>query len=281
MLRPYILITALLSLSVFNNGCKDEAVETATTHLASQEARKSPVLIEIFALTSCTPCADGHKMAQSLVDDPDFDVVILHHYGIAAVANGEVHPDFLHDQYFELHDRFKVDFYPSALVNRRNYAAMEPPKMEKGNVLDRYSWGWAYHKNKSISPANLGLEIKRSSPDTYNLRYEYYCTDQLNEDYRIHIALGESGIQAYMRGQGSTFIHDFVCRDFLSPSGGIPISDRIQKGKFYEMSETFSIPVRYGGAQGTVPNTGKMYAVVFLCNGQGEVVSSAQIPIPT
>jgi len=271
---------------LISTGCKKNEIKTdANSQLASRELQSLTPVVEIISLTSCEGCYWGDFTAEGLSLNKDIQALIIHHYGIPGVQSGEVHPNFIHDQYFHLFDQWGSTGYPMAAVNRRDFSQLSPPKNEKGIALWRESWNWASKQIRSeTAKVNLGLKMEKLGHNSYKLTYEHYCTQDISPMSRLHIAITQSNIKAYLRGSGNDYIHNHVCRGFLSKKEGIDLSMAASKAKSHMSSIEFTIPELYGN--GDLPTGGgrsipeEMEIIAFVTSENGDIIGASKIDFP-
>ena len=279
-----IRLIGLLLYYLLNIGCSEDIQQTED-FLASRKQQSSPVLLEIFSLTSCVACYEGDKLAESMLESSSFDVVVLHHFGNPAVGNGEQHPTFIHDDYYNLVEQLSISSYPLGVLNRTDLSVKEPPGGENSFGLKRHSWGWGYNNVQSeYSPINIGLELHEQSQNNFVLDYELYCTQNISIGYTFHVAISQSNIKGFLKGQGNDYTYNHVCRSILTGSG---IS--IDKAFLYEGNSTkgsleVTLPEFFGNGPlpsgGGKPELSEMSIVGFILDPFGNVVSVMEVAFP-
>ena len=226
------------------------------------------------------PCYDGDLLIESMVQDDNFNVIPLLHFGIPAVAQGEVHPNLYHLGYPKLHSQFSVSLYPSGAMNRIDFNNQSPPRQEDGIAMRRQSWGWAYAQSRGkTAPVNLGLKAEVLADKKIRIDYEYYCREDISSDYKLHLAIRQSNIKAYQRGQGDEYIHNYVCREFLFDTEGELVDpNATETGASSIKTVEYQLPDYYGNGPlpggGGAPVLKEMDVILFMTNGQGQVINA-------
>lgn len=229
----------------------------------STEPTYKSAIIEEFTGTHCPNCPDGHRMASMLytLHPDEVHPVAIHAGAFARPSKGE--PDFCTSLGTYLNNHFEVSFYPSAVVNRKDY--------QERMVLDRNMWGQACREVlKEISPVNLFTQCSYD-PDTrvLTLDVEGYLTSGMS-DPRLNVFLLQSEILGPQSGGllGEEYPHRNMLRAYLTED---QTGDQIEvktAGEYFSRTFSYTLPEAIGGVATDPVN---MEIVAFVTEGEDDV----------
>lgn len=234
MKRNLALMILLLSFAGINLNAQT---------LVSTEPQKRNVIIEDFTGVGCQNCADGHKIANSLMSYYEDRVWAINiHAGNYA---GSAAYDFKTVDGNEIFNGFNITGYPQAVINRTT---------EEG--VSRTDW--ASHTNLIVeedAECNVaGQVVIDYVARTATVTVEVYYTANSNADKNyLNVVMLQDNMIAYQSGANQNpdqmyngqYRHMHAFRDAITPAMGDAISPTTE-GSFVTKTYTYSIPEKIG-----------------------------------
>lgn len=234
MKRNLALMILLLSFAGINLNAQT---------LVSTEPQKRNVIIEDFTGVGCQNCADGHKIANSLMSYYEDRVWAINiHAGNYA---GSAAYDFKTVDGNEIFNGFNITGYPQAVINRTTE-----------NGVSRTDW--ASHTNLIVeedAECNVaGQVVIDYVARTATVTVEVYYTANSNADKNyLNVVMLQDNMIAYQSGANQNpdqmyngqYRHMHAFRDAITPAMGDAISPTTE-GSLVTKTYTYSIPEKIG-----------------------------------
>ena len=234
MKRNLALMILLLSFAGINLNAQT---------LVSTEPQKRNVIIEDFTGVGCPNCADGHKIANSLMSYYEDRVWAINiHAGNYA---GSAAYDFKTVDGNEIFNGFNITGFPQAVINRTTE-----------NGVSRTDW--ASHTNLIVeedAECNVaGQVVIDYVARTATVTVEVYYTANSNADKNyLNVVMLQDNMIAYQSGANQNpdqmyngqYRHMHAFRDAITPAMGDAISPTTE-GSLVTKTYTYSIPEKIG-----------------------------------
>lgn len=211
--------------------------------LVSTEPQKRNVIIEDFTGVNCPNCADGHKIANTLMDYYTDRVWAINIH--AGNYSGSQAYNFRTEDGSEIWNGFNVTGYPQAVINRTTE-----------NGVSRTDW--ASHTNLIVeedAECNVAGQVvidHESRKVTVTVEVYYTANSNVDENY-LNVYMLQDNIIAYQSGANQNpdqmydgqYRHMHAFRDAITPTWGDAISPTTE-GSFVTKSYTYEIPKTIG-----------------------------------
>lgn len=234
MKRNLALMILLLSFVGFNLNAQT---------MVSKEPQKRNVIIEDFTGVNCPNCADGHKIANNLMDYYEDRVWAINiHAGNYA---GSQSYNFKTEDGTAILGGFNVTGFPQAVINRTTE-----------NGVSRTDW--ASHTNLIVeedAECNVAGQVVidyETRKATVTVEVYYTANSNADENY-LNVFMLQDNIIAYQSGANQNpdqmyngqYRHMHAFRDAITPTWGDAISPTTE-GSFVTRTYTYDIPETIG-----------------------------------
>lgn len=211
--------------------------------MVSTEPQKRNVIIEDFTGVNCPNCADGHKIANSLMDYYEDRVWAINiHAGNYA---GSQSYNFKTEDGTAILGGFNVTGFPQAVINRTTE-----------NGVSRTDW--ASHTNLIVeedAECNVAGRVVidyEARKATVTVEVYYTANSNADENY-LNVFMLQDNIIAYQSGADQNpdqmyngqYRHMHAFRDAITPTWGDAISPTTE-GSFVTKTYTYDIPEKIG-----------------------------------
>ncbi|MBR2052365.1 MAG: Omp28-related outer membrane protein [Bacteroidales bacterium] len=211
--------------------------------MVSTEPQKRNVIIEDFTGVNCPNCADGHKIANSLMDYYEDRVWAINiHAGNYA---GSQSYNFKTEDGTAILSGFNVTGFPQAVINRTTE-----------NGVSRTDW--ASHTNLIVeedAECNVAGRVVidyGARKATVTVEVYYTANSNADENY-LNVFMLQDNIIAYQSGADQNpdqmyngqYRHMHAFRDAITPTWGDAISPTTE-GSFVTKTYTYDIPEKIG-----------------------------------
>ena len=234
MKRNLALMILLLSFVGFNLNAQT---------MVSTEPQKRNVIIEDFTGVNCPNCADGHKIANSLMDYYEDRVWAINiHAGNYA---GSQTYNFRTEDGTAILSGFNVTGYPQAVINRTTE-----------NGVSRTDWAsntnLIVEEDAECNVAGRVVIDYEARKATVTVEVYYTANSNADENY-LNVFMLQDNIIAYQSGADQNpdqmyngqYRHMHAFRDAITPTWGDAISPTTE-GSFVTKTYTYDIPETIG-----------------------------------
>lgn len=249
--------------------------QTPTLVDTTQQNRKA--LLEEFTGFSCGPCFDGHKYAKRLLAGfPEEFSVIAVHTGGKAIPTAAGDPDYVVPIGDTLGKFFKVNAYPTGVVNRHAFGTNIDRTGSK--FLGRDVWGKAVQEIiAQPSYVNIGGEATVNyTTRELTLNIEIYYTGNSSQTLNFYnVALLQNDVVGRQNGSPyyENYKHQHMLRTYFTNTWGDTI-DNTTKGSFIRKSYNMILPEHYDNVNLNVEN---IEFVVSVMEGKTDIVTALTI----
>ena len=288
-----IRLTLVVSLAFLATGTvscgdddKNETSDLTATVSASSTPQEKNVLVEHFTGIKDPLSSDGHRILNGLkVNHPGRVFCINIHTGTDADNT------YTTDFGAELAEQSHLTSYPAGTVNRLVFETYAMDTENTGTAMDRSYWANAANLVMlQSSDANLNAKAV-IDPNTRELTVAvaiYYVskdTNDTNISDKLNVALVEDSVWGRQNG-GSTYnpshydfgtslyCHMDMLRHLLTGQWGDDITPVV--GTQIRRSYKYTIPEQISGVD---VNLKHLKVIVFLAEGQQEIINVCQAPI--
>ena len=229
---------------------------------------KKNAILEEYTGYNCPNCPDGHKIAQSIVDNnPGRAYTIAIHQGNFATGT----PNYTTPFGNALANQAGISGYPEGTVNRHKFSG-------NNTGLGRGAWAGACDQiMEQMSPVNIGMTSDYlAETRTLTIVIElFYTADAPTSSNFINIALIQDSIRGPQAGggAGSNYLHMHMLRHMVTGQWGDEVTTTTQ-GTLVTRTYTYDLPFFYTNIPVIVEN---MKVVAFVAEGHQEILTGDEV----
>jgi len=263
-----IVTTFLLSIVLLSVALAQKDI---TPTLVTTDPMNKNVVLEEFTGIHCQYCPDGHRIAQGILNDNPWRVVLIniHQGGYANPGAGE--PDYRTSFGDAIAGQTGLGGYPSGTVNRHIFGTATK------TALDRGAWSSAANEIlQTVSPVNVGLSSSYNSTTgdlTINVEL-YYTANSTQTANKLNVAILQNKIIGPQTGGSASYQHNHMLRYLITGQWGESITTTTA-GTFVQKTYTYHVPTDFNGIPFVLENS-DIAAYVTATNQ--EVYSGAVVP---
>lgn len=247
------------------------------------ELQKKNVLMEIYTAINCQNCADGDRIAASILNVKKNKVFAIDIHGGRDATPSAGKPDFRTSEGQQLFAYRGRPGTPLATINRKTWNFENVDYF----MMSRNMWASVVSDfGTEDAPVNLWVNaVYDGNTHKIKVRVEGYYTGTTNaEDTRIAVALTQNNIKGFQLASGLSndydYVHQHVLRGYITDLWGEKLNNP-QQGTYFVKEYEYLVPDVYSlnSDYGTKALPEEMHVIAYVCDGQNEIYNVQETPL--